>query len=90
MRQVRWILQASRPGRDVWLDQDDRVYSGWFHSTGDDEPSETVLAEYEKAVQELDWLDVRLVQEVRSFQQTVLKEVRREEVTISGTERPSD
>lgn len=78
MRQVRWVLQASKPGHDNWVEQGDRVYSGWFYSTGNDEPSATVLAEYDKAVQELDWLDVRLVQELKSYSKTVIKEHYRE------------
>lgn len=77
-REVRWILQASHPGANSWRNQEERVYSGWFYSVGDDKPSPTVMAEYEKAVKELDWLDVRLVQEVRSFTHTVLREDRRE------------
>lgn len=84
MREVRWILQTSKPGHDDWYTQEDRVYSGWFYSTGEDKPSETVLAEYEEAAKELDRLDVRLVQETRSRTQVVLKEIRRE-VEDDGT-----
>lgn len=78
MRQVRWMLQAASPGTDVWFELSDRVYSGWFHSSGDDEVGEPILAAYDKAVKDLSWLDVRLVQENRSFNSVVLKEVRRE------------
>lgn len=76
-KQVRWILQTSKPGADFWFAQDDRVYSGWFYSVND-EPPETVTAAYEKAVKELIWLDVRLIQETRSIDTKTLSETRRE------------
>jgi hypothetical protein len=74
---VRWVLQAASPGTDDWRNQEDRVYSGWFYGGVNDEPGETVLADYEKAVKELTWLDVRLIQETRSFTTKVLQEMKR-------------
>ena len=79
MRQVRWILQACHPGTEEWRDQYERVYSGWFHSTGNDEPSPTVIEAYNEAVKELDWLDVRLIQETRSATTQVLQITHRKE-----------
>lgn len=78
VKEVRWLLQVSHPGQEDWKTHSDRVYTGWFYGGVNDEPSETVLAEYETAVKELDWLDVRLVQEERSHSERVIKETRRE------------
>lgn len=74
MREVRWIIQVSRKGVDDWMDRSDLTYTGWFYSTGNDQPTETLLDDYEKAVTQMSWLDVRLVQEERSFTSKVIRE----------------
>lgn len=73
MNEVRWYIQCRR--RDdysSWTTRDDITYTGWFHSTGNDTPSRTLLEQFEEAVEEEDWLEWRLVQENRTFTQTVI------------------
>lgn len=76
MREIRWTLQASRKGMENWNDRNDRVYSGWFHDTGEAVVSESVLKEFKDAVAAENWLDWRLVQDTRSYSRSVIAEHR--------------
>lgn len=78
MKQVRWILQASRDGANAWVDRPDLVYPGWFdYSEANPEPSPAVLEAFDEAVATEPHLDFRLLQEIRSHQSDVIKAVTR-------------
>lgn len=71
MRQVRWYVQARTPG-GTWVTREDVTYTGWFYSSGADEPTEGLLQDYREAVATQDWLEWRLVQETRSIDTKVV------------------
>jgi len=77
MKQVRWFIEVSRKGEDHWVARPDLVYDGWFNSFGNDEPSQTVLDEFDRAVEEYPWLDIRLIRETREFNKTIIRSAMR-------------
>ena len=79
MRQIRWVAQASQAGYDDWVDRYDVVYAGWFHFSGDSTPSDSLMESFDEAVATHDWLDWRLIEEVRTHTTKVVKRVDRDE-----------
>jgi hypothetical protein len=83
-REVRWIIQTSKPGHNDWYNTDE-TYTGWFYSDGTDESTESLLRDWNEAVERYDWLDIRLWKDVRSYNVTapyhgkigVIEQVRR-------------
>jgi hypothetical protein len=72
-REVRWIVQCRRKNTvNIWQPREDVCYSGWFFSDGKDKPSEGLLAVFEEAKAEHDYLEWRLVQETRTFKSEVV------------------
>lgn len=75
-RQVRWRIQvALKSGRDAngqqhelqWIDRADLTYSDWFYSDGEDKESESLIYDYNQAVETQPHLDVRIVKDIRSI-----------------------
>lgn len=69
-RQVRWTIQSKRKSDpDEWWawSTTDETYAGWFYSDGEDSATEALLRDWEEAKQRLDFLHLRLVKDVRSY-----------------------
>ncbi len=83
-REVRWIIQTSRPGMDDWYNTDE-TYTGWLYSDGTDAPTDALMRDWNEAVDRYDFLDIRLWKDIRSHNVTsayrgkvgVIEEVRR-------------
>ena len=72
MNKVRWYIEVSKKGENNWVKREDLMYSGWFHSSGSDKPTQVVLSEYDRAVERYPWLDIRLIQENWGMVKTVV------------------
>lgn len=74
-REVRWIVQGRLKASDAetyWLNRTDVSYSGWFYSTGKDEPTDALKRDVEQARTDAPHMDFRVLQETRTFESEVL------------------